>query len=596
MVRRLAMGIALAALVAGCTLPRITPNVVQLTPDQVFARAKPTLVLVQVDYSAKISLPTPDVADAAITTIRNKLQAEFDSGRHPELLSHDAYTAAFDQELYDNPDEYFSPSKDVTSSDGEALEINGSGFVASEDGFIATSAHVVATKDDEIKQKINDFVLQGIKAGFAASVLTDTRRTADQKQKFQIFFEKYAAQYLKIENQKKEIHVALAKGTPGQTLQATGIPATVAATGEPVPGKDVAILKIDPGSSKLPSLAVGDENSLKSNDELAAIGYPGGSIFKDQSADPHQVEPTISHGGYERASEPQTGYNAFATQATIQEGESGGPMVDGQGRVVGVIAFGIADANGNIKPDLGFAVPASVIKEYLGKAKAAAGQSQTESEYRMALAEFDQKHFKTALPLFRDAKSRWKDNPYVDAYISDSEKGIVDKADKTPPSIGELAPWGGGGVVGLALLVLLTWFVLHRRRAHRRLVAALQAAQAPDAAIPTAAAAAPAPSEPSVLAAAPTVMSPAPDATVVVARRARTARPAAARAPVTKPAAPAKKPAAPAKKPAASTKQAVAPAKKPAAPSQKVAAPVKKAAAKPAAPPRPRARNPRRGT
>ena len=586
MVRRLAAGIALAVLVAGCTIPGITPKAAQLTPDQVFARVKPTLVLVQVDYSAKISLPTPDVADAAITTIRNKLQAEFDSGRHPELLNHDAYTAAFDQELYDNPDEYFSPSKDVTSSDGEALEINGSGFVASEDGFIATSAHVVATKDDEIKQKINDFVLQGIKAGFAASVLTDTKRTADQKQKFQIFFEKYAAQYLKIENQKKEIHVALAKGTPGQTLQAKGIPATVAATGEPVPGKDVAILKIDPGSSKLPSLAVGDENSLKSNDELAAIGYPGDSIFKDQSTDPRQVEPTITHGGYQRASEPQTGYNAFATRATIQAGESGGPMVDGQGRVVGVIAFGIADVNGNIQPDLGFAVPASVIKEYLGKAKAGAGQSQTESEYRMALAEFDQKHFKTALPLFRDAKSRWKDNPYVDAYISDSEKGIVDKADKTPPSIGELAAWGGGGVVGLALLVLLTWFVLHRRRAHKRLVAALQAAGARQT--DTATAAAPAAGTPTVAAVTASEAPPASDTTVLVARPSR-----AARAPAKKAATPARKAAAPAKKTPAPTEKTAAPAKKIAAPAKKAAKPATKAAAKPVAPRRTPSRKPR---
>jgi serine protease Do len=485
--RRAAAGVLAGGLLAGCTFPGLPGATTKLTSDQVFARAKPALVLVQVDYSAKISLPRLQVGDAALSTIRRKLQAQYDSGLHPELLNHDAYLAAFDVELYGNPDAYFTPSKDVATFSGDVLEVNGSGFIASENGFIATSAHVVATKDEEIQKEINSDVLKGLNTGLATDALTDSKRTDEQKQKFAAFYQKYTTKYLKVESQTKEIHVALAKGTPGKPLRANGIPARIVEAGEPVPGKDVAVLKIDPGPSKLPSLSVGDENMLRPADDITAIGYPGESIFRNQDTDPRQVEPTQTHGEYQKVTEPQQGYDALGTRANIQEGESGGPMVDGRGDVVGVIAFGIADKDGKLIPNLGFAVPASVVKEYLDKAKAGAGQSQTEAQYRAALTEFDQKHFKTALPLFREVKSRWKDHPYVDAYIVSSENGIADKADRTPPSQGELAAWGVGGALGLLVLAFVVWFVLQRRRAHRRLGVALEAVQAGAIAAPAAA-------------------------------------------------------------------------------------------------------------
>jgi S1-C subfamily serine protease len=584
------------------------------------------LVLVQVDYSAKISLPRLQVGDAALSTIRRKLQAQYDTGLHPELLNHDAYLAAFDVELYGNPDAYFTPSKDVATFSGDVLEVNGSGFVASENGFIATSAHVVATKDEEIQKEISSDVLKGLNTGLATDALTDSKRTDEQKQKFAAFYQNYTTKYLKVENQTKEIHVALAKGTPGKPLQTNGIPARIVEAGEPVPGKDVAVLKIDPGASKLPSLSVGDENMLKPADDITAIGYPGESIFRNQDTNPRQVEPTQTHGEYQKVSEPQRGYDALGTRANIQEGESGGPMVDGRGDVVGVIAFGIAGKDGKLIPNLGFAVPASVVKEYLDKAKAGAGQSQTEAQYRAALTEFDQKHFKTALPLFREVKSRWKDHPYVDAYIVSSENGIADKSDRTPPSPGELAAWGGGGAIGLLVLAFVVWFVIQRRRAHRRLVVALDAVQAGGVeALATAALTKAAAADPSVVEAAgigapveapaggvatrPRRPRPRPAATgtAATATPARGAVASAKTAPVkavsAKKSAPAKGKA-PAKK-TAPPRQSV-PTRKPpssrspaaskrvgAAPSGAKAAAPKPAAAKAVAPPRPRAAKPK---
>lgn len=587
--RRAAVALGAAVLLAGCTLPGPGDLPWQagkraLTPEQVLSRAKPTMVLVQVDYSAKISLPEPDVASAALATIRSKLQAQYDSGAHPELVNHDRYVEAFDNELYGNPDKYFSPGKKVFSEEGEALEINGSGFVVSENGFIATSAHVVATKDEEIRKQISDGALKSIKTGAAAALLGDQNRTDEQKQKFTAFFERYSAQYLKIENQRKEIHVGLAKATPGKPLQANGMPATVAAAGDPIPGKDVAVLKVDPGSNRLPSLALGDEKSLRQDTDIIAIGYPGESIFKNQDTDPRQVEPSLSHGGFEAGGVKQTGYDALASKVTISEGESGGPMLDTQGRVVGVIAFGIADEQGKIKPNAGFAVPASVLKEYIDQGKASASESQTEVEYTQALREYEQKHYKLALPLFRDVKERWKDNPYVDAYIADSEKGIVDKADKTPPSLGELAAWGGGGTLAILLLALIAFYLLRRRREHQRVLAALAAVQAsaalggatpPDevveAVVPTPP---PALRRAAVKKPAVTAAPKAPARPAVT--RAAAAKPAATRAAAAKPAA-VKAP--PAKAPKAAKRAATA----------KPPAPVKPAAVAPRKP-RPKAR------
>lgn len=90
---------------------------------------------------------------------------------------------------------------------------------------------------------------------------------------------------------------------------------------------DAAVLKVN--ASGLPTLSMGDSNTLRQGQEILVLGYPGGVGTEEVS---------VSRG---IVSALRTGW--IQTDATIVRGNSGGPVVDRQGRVVGLAAFGVGD-------------------------------------------------------------------------------------------------------------------------------------------------------------------------------------------------------------------------------------------------------------
>jgi len=87
---------------------------------------------------------------------------------------------------------------------------------------------------------------------------------------------------------------------------------------------DAAVLKID--ATGLPTIPLGDSDTLRQGQELLVLGYPGG-------VGTEEVSVTRGIVGAVR-----TGW--FQTDATMLPGNSGGPVVDRQGKVVGLAAFG----------------------------------------------------------------------------------------------------------------------------------------------------------------------------------------------------------------------------------------------------------------
>lgn len=124
------------------------------------------------------------------------------------------------------------------------------------------------------------------------------------------------------------------------------------------PMDDIAILKIDPPAGKsFPVLPLGDSSKLALGDEVLAFGNPLG-MFKN----------TVSKGiisGLARsiiaAPDPkkpkQEMRGLIQTDAAINPGNSGGPLVDMKGRVIGVNAAIVSNAQ-----SLGFAIPVNAAK------------------------------------------------------------------------------------------------------------------------------------------------------------------------------------------------------------------------------------------
>lgn len=115
------------------------------------------------------------------------------------------------------------------------------------------------------------------------------------------------------------------------------------------PRVDLAILKID-GGAELPVLALGDSDHLRVGELVGSLGYPFGT------------ESSLSLGVLSRQGRNQNNTAAFdflQTNAGASPGGSGGPLVNFQGRVVGMITM--ASQTGN----MGFAVPINVVKSVI---------------------------------------------------------------------------------------------------------------------------------------------------------------------------------------------------------------------------------------
>jgi putative serine protease PepD len=117
---------------------------------------------------------------------------------------------------------------------------------------------------------------------------------------------------------------------------------------------DVAVLKVDPSGLSLHPLALGSSAALGVGDAVVAIGSPFG------------YEESVSSGivsGVDRTIQAPNGYmvaHAIQTDAALNPGNSGGPILDSSGRVVG-IADQIATGGAEQGSGVGFAVPIDLV-------------------------------------------------------------------------------------------------------------------------------------------------------------------------------------------------------------------------------------------
>jgi S1-C subfamily serine protease len=127
------------------------------------------------------------------------------------------------------------------------------------------------------------------------------------------------------------------------------------------PSADLALLKVDPKDvgEDLEPLRLGASENLHPGDLAIAIGSPFG------------LEGTVTSGIVSALGRTITAPNGFAisgavqTDAAINPGNSGGPLLDAQGRVIGVNSQIQTNGGSDQNSGVGFAVPVDAIKRAL---------------------------------------------------------------------------------------------------------------------------------------------------------------------------------------------------------------------------------------
>jgi S1-C subfamily serine protease len=181
--------------------------------------------------------------------------------------------------------------------EGEEPQAQGSGFVVTGSGYILTSAHVV----------------------------TDTVGSSDAKEARSVF--------VGFKN--------------GDRVNATIVGWDVY--------DDVALLKVTPSAHRLAPVPLGDSSAVRAGDPVAAMGSP----FGNEDSIAVGVVSAI-HRSIASLTSSYKVVDAIQTDAPITHGNSGGPLFDARGRVIGINAQIRSESGG--AEGVGFAIPINAAK------------------------------------------------------------------------------------------------------------------------------------------------------------------------------------------------------------------------------------------
>jgi S1-C subfamily serine protease len=127
------------------------------------------------------------------------------------------------------------------------------------------------------------------------------------------------------------------------------------------PSTDVALLKVDASARALTPLALADSDRLEVGDAVVAIGNPFG------------LERTVTAGivsALQRAVEAPNGFSidhVIQTDAPINHGNSGGPLLNTRGEVIGINSQIETGGSGEGNVGIGFAVPSNTVKTVIAQ-------------------------------------------------------------------------------------------------------------------------------------------------------------------------------------------------------------------------------------
>ncbi len=126
---------------------------------------------------------------------------------------------------------------------------------------------------------------------------------------------------------------------------------------------DLAVLRIKGATERFPTLEFANSDELQVGDVVLAIG------------DPFGVGQTVTHGIVSAVARTQVGISDYQffiqTDAAINPGNSGGPLVDMNGRMVGINSAIYSRSGGS--QGIGFAIPANMVRVVVNSAQGGSG-------------------------------------------------------------------------------------------------------------------------------------------------------------------------------------------------------------------------------
>jgi serine protease Do len=241
----------------------------------------------------------------------------------------------------------------------------------------------------------------------------------------------------------------------------------------PIDGEDVAVLKVE--TRNLPTVQLGTTDSLKPQDGITAVGYP---VSVSATTSSGTIAPSLV-SGIISAIRVEDGSRRLQTDARLEEGMSGGPVLDGAGKVIGLVSYGTTRESGETA--FAYVRTAESIRAAMAEVGVSNTPGPTDLAFRQALELLDAHHYQAALTKLQEVANLDPDHDAARQLLADAQAAVAAGRDvpvqpRTSPSTAD----NNGGLpltlvlaaLAVVLVVVTAGTVLlvdrRRRQPHRR--------------------------------------------------------------------------------------------------------------------------------
>jgi hypothetical protein len=241
---------------------------------------------------------------------------------------------------------------------------------------------------------------------------------------------------------------------------------------------DIALMHV--ALTDTPSIQLGDATAVAAQDKLTIIGFPGNGDLDASlgGLDPtNLLTPSVNVVTVSAIKRNKNGSQLIQVGGNVEHGDSGGPALDAEGHIVGIVSFGGVD----LPMGTSFLRSSENVRDMLKKHNIDTKPGAFQMAWQQAFADYAATypgHWRKAAEELNALSAKYPDfraiQPYK-AYAATAAETEQVNGTTQVPSLLIIGGAAGGGVLLLALVIAL--IVSAQRRARKRRLAAGQLAQ-----------------------------------------------------------------------------------------------------------------------
>ena len=335
----------------------------------------------------------------------------------------------------------------------------GTGWFVDGRGWVVTNAHVVDPVQrnppwvaHELKKKAIDQACvepalreRGMMRGQRPDVEDQIRREASAR----------ALSSAEVELQ-PQLTVLLPNGVslPAEVKKFSA-PISLGLSNKPLPdsGRDLALLRVKDGIYPALGLATRD---TQIGDAVHILGFPGVVLTHELLSRTATIEASVTNGAVSGFQVDAIGQDMIQTDAPAAHGNSGGPAVGDDSRLVGVLTFVSLSQGGAIVQGFNFLIPARDVRTFLQGTDVRPGESKFNGVWAAGIELLLDERYAAAAAKIREANELLPNLPDVKRALAEAEAKV-----KNPPP--KPFPWALA-TLGVSLLSVGAYGGMFARR------------------------------------------------------------------------------------------------------------------------------------